>query len=74
MDELMKFNLSKNILYDEGASAIANALIKARQLTNLIVLNLGYNNIKAAGGEALAKMLIQNSTLTSLSLAANKLG
>eukprot|EP00945_MAST-04E_sp_MAST-4E-sp1_P008137 g8137.t1 len=71
---LTDFDVSKNALYDEGATAISKALTDAKGNTMLINLDLGYNNIKADGGEAVATMLSHNSTLTSVSLAANKLG
>jgi hypothetical protein len=63
--------LDANLIGNDGATSIAEALEKNRVLTSL---SLNNNNIFADGAERLAFFLQWNSTLTDLKLNHNPLG
>mmetsp|Transcript_23549 Transcript_23549/g.35238 ORF Transcript_23549/g.35238 Transcript_23549/m.35238 type:complete len:578 (-) Transcript_23549:133-1866(-) len=71
MKTLTNLDLSGNVLDDEGAKELADALIRNSILK---VLNLNGNEIGDEGGEALAKALRSNTTLSSLSFQGNPIG
>ena len=64
---LHSLHIDNNKIGDSGASALASILPKL----NLIVLNVGFNEITAAGLTAIMQALIEYSRLTSLTISGN---
>lgn len=61
----IKFNLSKNLLRDEGACLLSEAL---KRDTQIIHLNLASNCLTRIGVGYLCEMLKTNKTLVSLNI------
>ena len=76
-DHFIKYNLSKNMLKDEGAYFIAEVLKHDRKI---IHLDLSSNCLTKAGIKTLCDMLLVNKTLVSLNIKSfeglnrNKIG
>ena len=70
---LRELNLSRNNIQDDGATAIAQGLLKSSD-SKLHVLDLSWNSLTNEGAIALAHVLKEKSILRSLKLASNAIG
>ena len=64
-----KIDLSKNLIGDEGAKIIGEALCSVQ---SVISLNLCSNSISPAGGAELIKLLVYNYSLIDLNLSSHE--
>ncbi len=77
--ELEQLQFQRNKIGPRGAAAIADWIIstsrrRPRQISGLLVLNIGTNDIKDEGAQALATALKSCGNLSFLSLSDNKIG
>lgn len=76
MPRIASLKVGGNELGDEGAEAVAQALLlpERGRPSSLLTLDLGFNDVGDAGAEALARSLRHNATLRTLYLSGNQIG